>query len=135
MTKSLRSPPNATTVVIIVCFFVAVAALLTLFKLYGGFSRAAAPDIFIDATEASGIHFVHTNGMTGEYYFAEVIGSGIAIIDYDNDGRPDILVLNGTSLGEAKTSETESSCSARLFHNELTVSDSGARADHVQGYH
>ena len=128
MTKSLRSPPNATTVVIIVCFFVAVAALLTLFKLYGGFSRAAAPDIFIDATEASGIHFVHTNGMTGEYYFAEVIGSGIAIIDYDNDGRPDILVLNGTSLGEAKTSETESPCSARLFHNELTVSESGARA-------
>ena len=59
MTKSLRSPPNATTVVIIVCFFVAVAALLTLFKLYGGFSRAAAPDIFIDATEASGINFVH----------------------------------------------------------------------------
>jgi hypothetical protein len=128
MTKSLRSPPNATTVVIIVCFFVAVAALLTLFKLYGGFSRAAAPDIFIDATEASGIHFVHTNGMTGEYYFAEVIGSGIAIIDYDNDGRPDILVLNGTSLGEAKTSETESPCLARLFHNELTVSESGARA-------
>jgi hypothetical protein len=113
--------------VIIVCFFVAVAGLLAAFKLYGGFSRAAAPDIFIDATEASGIHFVHNNGMKGEYYFAEVIGSGIAIIDYDNDGRPDILVLNGTSLGEAKTSETESSCSARLFHNELTVSNSGAR--------
>src|SRR5262249_17646997 len=97
------------------------------FKFYSGFPRAAAPDIFIDATEASGVHFVHANGMKGEYYFAEVIGSGVAIFDYDNDGRPDILVLNGTSLGEAKASESESSCSAHLFHNELIVSDSGAR--------
>jgi len=128
MTKPLRSPRKAATVWIIVCFFVILAGLGTVFKFYGGFPRAAAADIFIDATEASGIHFVHTNGMTGEYYFAEVIGSGVAIVDYDNDGRPDILVLNGTSLGEAKSSETESSCAARLFHNEVTVNDSGAHS-------
>src|SRR5262249_2902350 len=127
MTKSLRSPRHAATVWIIICFFVVVAGLGTVFKFYSGFPRAAAPDIFIDATEASGVHFVHANGMKGEYYFAEVIGSGVAIFDYDNDGRPDILVLNGTSLGEAKASESESSCSAHLFHNELIVSDSGAR--------
>jgi hypothetical protein len=128
MTKPLRSPRITATVWIIVCFFVAVAGLLTVFKLYSGFPGAATSDTFVDATEASGIHFVHANGMKGEYYFAEVIGSGVAVFDYDNDGRPDILVLNGTSLGEAKTSETESSCSARLFHNELTVSVSGVRA-------
>src|SRR5215471_17275310 len=127
MTKPLRSLRAAPTVWIIVSFFVVVAGFGTVLKLYSGFPRVATPDIFIDATEASGIHFVHTNGMKGEYYFAEVIGSGVAVFDYDNDGRPDILVLNGTSLGEAKTSETQSSCSARLFHNELTVSDSGAR--------
>lgn len=81
--------------------------------------------IFVDVTEASGIHFVHTNGMKGEYYFAEIIGSGVALLDYDNDGHPDVLVLNGTPLGEAATGEPGSPCSARLFHNELTASNSG----------
>src|SRR5436853_4667487 len=128
MTKSLRSPPNTATVWIIVCFFVVVAGLFTVFKLYSGFPRVATPDIFIDATEASGIHFVHTNGMKGEYYFAEIIGSGVAVFDYDNDGRVDILVLNGAALGETRSSDTSSSCSARLFHNELTVGESGAPA-------
>src|SRR5690349_12861240 len=88
---------------------------------------ASTSDIFVDATEASGIHFVHTNGMTGEYYFAEIIGSGVAIFDYDNDGRPDILVLDGTPLGEATSEKTALKCSARLFHNEMTVTAAGER--------
>jgi hypothetical protein len=110
---------------------VAVIGLGTAIKFYGaspGATIKASPlDIFVDATEASGVHFVHTNGMKGEYYFAEVIGSGVAVFDYDNDGRPDILVLNGTALGEAKNSEPGSSCSARLFHNELNVGEGGAQ--------
>jgi hypothetical protein len=122
---------GAVTVWIIICFFVAIAALGAVFERYNVSPRAATPasmsDIFIDATETSGIHFVHTNGMKGEYYFAEIIGSGVAVFDFDNDGRPDILVLNGTPLGEATTSEAGLPCSARLFHNEGTVSENGAR--------
>src|SRR5215467_13518878 len=127
MTKSLRSSRKAATVWIIVCFFVVLAGLGTVFKFYSGFPRAAAPDIFIDATEASGIHFVHTNGMTGEYYFAEIIGSGVAIFDYDNDGRPDILVLDGAPLEKATSGNAASTCSARLYHNDMTVTADGQR--------
>jgi len=90
-------------------------------------SSASTSDIFVDATEASGIHFTHTNGMTGDYYFAEIIGSGVAIFDYDNDGRPDILVLDGTPLDEATGGKAASTCSARLYHNDMTVTAAGER--------
>jgi len=132
MTKSPQSRFGAATIWTVVSLFVAVAGFGALFKLYSAsptaITRAAASDIFVDATEASGVNFVHTNGMKGEYYFAEIIGSGVAVFDYDNDGRVDILVLNGAALGETRSSDTSSSCSARLFHNELTVGESGAPA-------
>src|SRR6185312_2601147 len=111
--------------------FVALAAIGWAFRRGNAPAHPATPasisDIFIAATASSGIDFVHTNGMNGEYYFSEIIGSGVAIFDYDNDGRPDILVLDGTPLGDAKTGEPQPRCSARLFHNELVVSESGAR--------
>src|SRR5437868_1802399 len=132
MTKSPQSRFGAATMWTVVSLFVAVAGFGALFKLYSAsptaITRAAASDIFVDATEASSVNFVHTNGMKGEYYFAEIIGSGVAVFDYDNDGRVDILVLNGAALGETRSSDTSSSCSARLFHNELTVGESGAPA-------
>jgi hypothetical protein len=130
MTRSLQSPYGAVSIWIVVSFFVAVIALGTAIKFYsaspGATTQTSPLDIFVDATEASGVNFVHTNGMRGEYYFAEIIGSGVAVFDYDNDGRADILVLNGAALGEARSNDAGSSCSARLFHNEPTVGVSGA---------
>jgi enediyne biosynthesis protein E4 len=132
MSKLLQSRFSATTIWIIASLLVAVTGLVSFSKFYNASPRATtrAPisDIFVDATESSGLNFVHTNGMKGEYYFAEIIGSGVATFDYDNDGRADILVLNGTALGEAKQSDAGSTCSARLFHNELPNEKSGASA-------
>jgi enediyne biosynthesis protein E4 len=88
-------------------------------------STKRAADPFAEVGEAAGIRFVHSNGMTGEYYFAEVIGPGIAILDYDNDGRPDILVLQGTPL--SASDEKSETCSARLYHNDLVVNADGTR--------
>jgi hypothetical protein len=131
MTRLLQSLRKAAAIWVAICLFVAAAILGTILERNSAFSRveipASMPDIFVDASDTSGIHFVHTNGMKGEYYFAEIIGSGVALLDYDNDGRLDILALNGTPLGEATASETGSRCSARLFHNELTVSADGKR--------
>src|ERR1700742_627449 len=130
MSKSLQRRFGAATTWIIFGLLFAAAALGALFKFAfpDATTQAFAPEIFVDATEASGLNFVHTNGMKGQYYFAEIIGSGVAVFDYDNDGRADILVLNGTALGKAKSSAAESCCAARRFHNEMPAGNSTASA-------
>jgi hypothetical protein len=92
-----------------------------------GVSATATP-LFREVAAQSGIAFTHTNGMTGNFYYAEIIGSGVALLDYDNDGKLDILVLQGAPLdaSAAKTDAPEA-CGARLFHNELEVRPDGSR--------
>ena len=75
---------------------------------------------FVEVADAAGARFVHTNGMVGEFYFSEIIGSGVALLDYDNDGRLDLLVLQGTALGDTESAPPPS-CAARLFHNEAAA--------------
>lgn len=48
-----------------------------------------------DITSAAGIHFRHHTGAFGAKYLPETLGSGCAFIDYDGDGWPDILFVNG----------------------------------------
>src|SRR5579862_9236490 len=42
---------------------------------------------FTDVTRESGIHFVHNNGAYGEKLLPETMGSGVAFVDFDNDGH------------------------------------------------
>ena len=83
---------------------------------------------FVDATEASGIQFRHFNGRNGEFYYPEIIGSGVALLDYDNDGKLDILVMQGAPLGPgANPGAPKDACTARLYHNDLVVNADGSR--------
>jgi hypothetical protein len=50
---------------------------------------------FRDITTQAGIHFTHNNGAFGKKWLPETMGPGCAFIDYDNDGYPDILLVNG----------------------------------------
>ena len=50
---------------------------------------------FVDVTAASKISFVHQSGATPDKYMFETFGSGVAWIDYDNDGFPDLFFVNG----------------------------------------
>jgi hypothetical protein len=50
---------------------------------------------FVDVTAKAGIDFVHQSGASPDKYMVETFGSGVAWIDYDNDGFPDLYFVNG----------------------------------------
>ena len=49
---------------------------------------------FIDVTKAAGIQFTHNSGRAGKRWLPETMGSGCIFFDYDNDGWPDIFLVN-----------------------------------------
>jgi enediyne biosynthesis protein E4 len=68
---------------------------------------------FRDVTQRAGLHFVHNNGAFGKKYLPETLGPGVAFIDYDNDGWPDILLVNGMDW----PGHTSKHSTMKLYHN------------------
>ena len=60
--------------------------------------RSAA--IFTDVTAELDLHFEYVASHTSRKYLIETMGSGVALFDYDNDGRLDIFVVNGAPLAD-----------------------------------
>ena len=108
---------------------VACAVALGVYALWAGTSlsgQAAAP--FIDVTSESGLDFAHVNGAEGGLLLPEVIGSGGALFDYDNDGDLDLFAVQGSGLSALGSAKDVQSPGSRLFRNDLTVAPDGARA-------
>ena len=55
---------------------------------------------FVDVTERLGIRFVQKASPTSRKYLLETMGSGVAVFDYDNDGRLDIFFANGARIDD-----------------------------------
>jgi hypothetical protein len=64
-----------------------------------------AADLFVDVTESSGLDFEHFNGMSGALYFPEMMGSGVALFDYDDDGDMDVYLVQGHMLGSEQLAD------------------------------
>ncbi|PWT85105.1 MAG: CRTAC1 family protein [Proteobacteria bacterium] len=81
----------------------------------GGFVDGA-PVVFMDIAKKAGLdRFHHRSGDTAKATILETIGSGVALLDYDDDGWLDIYLLNGSTFPALKG--RESAPRAMLFHN------------------
>lgn len=57
---------------------------------------AAANNVrFVEVSEQAGLDFTHVNGMIGNHWLVEITGAGVAILDFDGDGRMDIWIVQG----------------------------------------
>jgi enediyne biosynthesis protein E4 len=70
---------------------------------------------FVDTAEKAGLTAENVfGGVDTKKYIIETTGNGVAIFDYDNDGWPDILLVNGTKLQQFPAGKTPTS---RLYRN------------------
>ncbi len=101
-------------------------------------STEKSPPLFREVAREVGLDFVHFNGMSGEWYFPEINGSGVALLDYDNDGDLDVFLVQGTLLGPGKTladarfppakAPPDGRFRDQLWRNDLRVAADGQRA-------
>lgn len=84
----------------------------------------AVPGKFVDVTSLLGVRFQHLASHTSKKYLPETMGAGVALFDYDNDGRLDIFLVNGASLSDPTAKGTVPQKSGpqnwnRLFHQKV----------------
>src|SRR5689334_20605487 len=71
-----------------------------------GITDPKAPAIFEDVTARTALaNFRHRSGSPEKNYILEVPSGGVAIFDYDGDGRPDIHLINGSTIDAVRGKE------------------------------
>ena len=81
----------------------------------GGFVKVG-PIVYQDISKQSGIAaWKHQMGTLQKNYIIETLGSGVALLDYDNDGWLDIYLVNGSTYDALSGKTTPPH--AALFHN------------------
>ena len=83
-------------------------------------SARAAADVpaakFTDLAVTSGLQFTQYNGAYGDKLLPETMGSGVAFLDYDHDGAPDLLFVSGQDWPWHETHRPQSTLA--LYHND-----------------
>ncbi|HTW47269.1 MAG TPA: CRTAC1 family protein [Acidobacteriaceae bacterium] len=82
-------------------------------------SSDLVPGHFVEVTDQDGVHFRHQAPHTAKKYLIETMGSGVALFDYDNDGRLDIFLVNGAPHGDPTPKGTIPQKTGPLYWNRL----------------
>ena len=81
-----------------------------------GITDPNAPVVFEDVTNKTALaNFHHRSGGAAKDYIFDTASGGVAIFDYDNDGRPDVYLVNGSTLAAIQGKEKPPR--AALYHN------------------
>ncbi len=106
-----------------------LALLLAVPRLTKGQERSSSalpsprPEAFVDVTQRLGVNFKYLSSHTSRKYLLETMGPGVALFDYDNDGRLDTYLVNGAPLADPAPksfipSKTDSKYWNRLYHQK-----------------
>ncbi len=81
---------------------------------------SSAPELlFTDVTQTVGIDFKHESSATSNKYLLETMGGGVALLDYDNDGRLDVFFTNGARIDDPMPAGRLPDKTDRRFWNRL----------------
>ena len=79
--------------------------------------RAAARAVsFRNVADAAGLRFTHNSPLAGGKYFVDSAPGGLAVFDYNGDGRPDIFFTNSAEV--PSLNKTSPAYANRLFRND-----------------
>ncbi|MGI8996881.1 MAG: FG-GAP repeat domain-containing protein, partial [Pyrinomonadaceae bacterium] len=82
-------------------------------------SQSQSPVTFTDITAQSSVIFKHAASPTSQKYLMETMGAGVALFDYDNDGRLDIYFTNGARLDDPMPKSAQPDKREPRFWNRL----------------
>jgi hypothetical protein len=95
------------------------AATMTI-AAWGQSSADKSPaDSFTDITQKLAISFQYQASHTSEKYLLETMGPGVALFDYDNDGRLDLFLANGAPLADPTPKKTIPAKAGPEYWNRL----------------
>jgi hypothetical protein len=94
------------------------STLVTGARRTSGIVDPKAPVVFEDVTARTALaQFRNRSGSPRKDYIVETVTGGVAVFDYDNDGLPDIYLLNGSTIAAERGSGKERAARAALYHN------------------
>ena len=82
-------------------------------------AKPAAGSSFTDVTSALGVRFQYVPSHTSKKYLLETMGPGVALFDYDNDGRLDLFLVNGAPLSDPTPKGTIPQKTGSKYWNRL----------------
>ena len=94
--------------------------VLAMVSLFSAIAATPLPEVqFTDITQAAKVDFQYESSATSNKYLIETMGGGVALLDYDNDGRLDIFFTNGANIDDPMPDGKMPEKSDKKFWNRL----------------